>query len=376
MNKQKCVGILGGGQLGQMFALAAAEFGYSTLALSPESSPIIARCARHIKADYVDTVALDQLRQSTQAITIEFENIPSRCLDYLEKTGSVFPDKTALTIAQDRQVEKSFLRNQAQVPVGNFWIINKTDDLITVPNSAFPAILKTSRNGYDGKGQVKVETMADLASAWQKLNQVPAILEAFVNFDREFSIIIARDVFGSHSLYGPLLNEHTHHILTTSWSHGDWSEQLQDKAREAAITIARALDYKGVLCVEYFDCGGDILINEIAPRPHNSGHLTIEGFTTSQFQQQVRATLGFPIVEATPRCYSSMINLIGFTPNLDLVHTLLKIPKLHWHWYGKTNTVPGRKMGHITLESDSIDELHVRTAYVQQLLAQHKNPTG
>lgn len=366
---QPVVAILGGGQLGSMFAQAASRYGVAVWSLCPEESPIIARVARHIRGDYEDVACLDQLVQGVDAVTLEFENIPVQSLRYLSDRVAVRPGAKALQIAQDRRLEKTFFRDEAKTPTTEFAVIETAQDITALHDFSFPAVLKTARDGYDGKGQVKVLSWDELSDAWASLSQVPCVLEAFVSFEEELSVIIARGVAGDVAVYGPFLNEHENHILATSWSGIHWPESIRQQAKEIAVATAEHLDYVGVLCVELFRVGDRLLVNEIAPRPHNSGHLTIEGFTSSQFDQQVRTTLGLPVAPVVQRMPTAMINLVGTTIPKEQQHQLLARKGLHWHWYGKDGAEPGRKVGHLALEAPSLAELREEVKEVKAVLA-------
>ena len=365
---QPVVAILGGGQLGLMFAQAASRYGVSVWSLCPEKRPIIARVARHIQGDYEDTKCLDELILGAQAVTLEFENIPVQTLRYLTERMAVRPGAKALQIAQDRRLEKTFFRDEAKIPTTEFAVVETEQDIAKLHDFSFPAVLKTARDGYDGKGQVKVLSWDELTQAWATLKQVPCMLEAFVNFQEELSVIIARGVAGDVAVYGPFLNEHESHILATSWSGIDWPDSIHQQAKEIAVATAEHLEYVGVLCIELFRVGDRLLVNEMAPRPHNSGHLTIEGFMSSQFDQQVRATLGFPVGPVVQRQPTAMINLIGATLPIEQQHQLLTRKGMHWHWYGKDGVQPGRKVGHITLEAPTLADLREEVKAVKAIL--------
>lgn len=366
---EQTVGILGGGQLGLMFAQAASRYGVAVRALCPEVSPIIARAALHIHGEYCDTDCLDQLIVGLNSVTLEFENIPVSSLEYLAERVNIRPGSKALEIAQDRRLEKKFFQNEANIPTTRFAIIETEQDLEKLSKFPFPAVLKTALDGYDGKGQIKVERAQDLTQAWSVLKQVPCVLEAFVDFQEELSVIIARGVAGDVAIYGPFLNEHRDHILATSWSGHKWSESILKQAHEIALTTAEHLEYVGVLCVELFLVGETLLVNEMAPRPHNSGHLTIEGFNSCQFDQQVRATLGLSIAQAELRRPAAMINLVGRSLTECQQRWLLSQNGVHLHWYGKNEVQPGRKLGHITLEANHMSDLQAMVSAVRSCLS-------
>lgn len=364
-SKANCIGLLGGGQLGKMFAVAAAQYGYQTIALCPEPEPVVADIAKHIQAAYDDRKALDQLWQQTKAMTFEFENIPVATIQYLAEKGRLYPSAKALQVSQDRRLEKTFFQTTTGIETTPFHIVEKEKHLQVPADFRFPGVLKTARDGYDGKGQIKVNNLAELESAWDGLQRVPAVLESFINFDKELSVIIARDYKGHTSVYGPFHNEHENHILATSWAGVQWPETIEQQAHDIAIEIAKALDYVGVLCVELFLVQDRLLVNEIAPRPHNSGHLTIEAYSVSQFQQQVRAVLGLPVANATLRSPAAMVNIIGFQPSEQCVTSLLTSEDVHWHWYGKTDIKPGRKVGHVTIMAPTFVKLEQKVQQVK-----------
>ena len=367
------VGMLGGGQLGRMFAQAAHSFGYRTVSLVPEDQPIIADVAQNITAEYTDTAALDKLIAAIgdAPVTLEFENIPVETLEYLEsKSVTLRPGIRSLKIAQDRRLEKTFFREEAQVPTAPFFILEKDDDLKNeqLVSFSFPAILKTARDGYDGKGQVKVSSLDELASAWESLRKVPAILESFVTFDRELSILVVRGADGDIAFYGPFHNEHEDHILATTWSGMPIADATVESAYELGQSVVEQLDYVGVLCIELFQCGDELVVNEMAPRPHNSGHLTIETYTASQFEQQARAALGLPLAPAVMRSPGAMINIVGFRPSESALQQIMALPGVHWHWYAKDAIKEGRKLGHITLEASTFEKLEELYVEVKGLL--------
>ena len=383
------LGMLGGGQLGRMFAQAAVQMGYSVVALCPDADAPVADVAQVITAEYEDEAALQQLLDQTAAVTLEFENIPKVTARFVESQGILRPGVKALEIAQDRRLEKTFISKLNDCQVADFRIIESEADVLKLSQAeaknqakknsdtfSFPAILKTARDGYDGKGQVRIAQKEELAAAWQQLGQVPCVLETMIDFEQELSILVARDVHGGCVTYLPFLNEHENHILARSWAGADIPQWAATAAEAAAKNIAHQLDYVGCLCVELFQCQDRLLVNEIAPRPHNSGHATIEAYTISQFEQQVRALVGLPVIQPELRRPMLLMNLLGENPLFPLnsraaaekIVQLLQLPGVHYHNYGKTEAKPGRKMGHLTLEAPTFEALKALHQKVEQVL--------
>lgn len=341
------IGILGGGQLGRMIALAAANLGYRCHVFCPElDGPASHVAAQTTNADFDDEAALTAFAQSVDVVTYEFENVPAATAALLAKYVPVLPNAKALQVAQDRIAEKSFVRDLGGgVPA--FRAVSSLQELqAAVSEIGVPAILKTRRFGYDGKGQARLKSPEDAASAWDSIGGNPAILEAMVPFDGEVSVIVARGQDGRMVHYGPVHNVHKNGILDTSRVPAPFSETLAANAVAAAEKIASALEYVGVLAVELFVVGDEVLFNEMAPRVHNSGHWTIEGAVTSQFENHVRAICGLPLGATDPLGRVEMHNLIG--ADADQWLELLADPELHVHLYGKGEARPGRKMGHTT----------------------------
>ena len=338
------LGMLGGGQLGRFFVIAARELGYTTWVLDPDpGSPAGAMAHRHLVAAYDDPAALDELATGCAAVTTEFENVPAATLARLAESIVVHPSAAAVSVCQDRIAEKTFLRDHgfataafAAVPGGEV-----TDDF-------FPGILKTARFGYDGKGQVTVERAEDLDAAHATLGGADAILERKVPLDLEVSVVLARGEDGDVRAFPPSENRHVDGILDTSIVPAAIDG---DEAMQLAIDVATALDYVGTLGVELFVSDGELLVNELAPRPHNSGHSTIDACRTNQFEQQVRALCGLPLGDATAHSASVMVNLLGdaWADGEPDWGALLAVPNLRLHLYGKAAARPGRKMGHFTV---------------------------
>lgn len=344
------IGVLGGGQLGRMFALAARHMGYHVVVFTSESdSPAGQVADDEIHADYRDEVALRQFRDRIDVATIEFENIPVEALEVISERVAVRPGSRVLAAVQNRLDEKTFLSENG-FPVAAFRPIRTIDDLHLAAAGQFPAVLKTASSGYDGKGQRLVAAKEQLVEAWEALGQAECVLESFVDFDCEFSVIAARsDDQVVH--YAPILNQHQNHILDISQSPSGLPSAACDRAIEVARGVTEALDYLGVMCVEFFLCrDGQVVINEIAPRPHNSGHLTIEAHATSQFEQQVRAVCGLPLGSTEQYRPAAMANLLGdiWAQGAPDWESALANPTLSLHLYGKRAARPGRKMGHLT----------------------------
>ena len=342
------IGMMGGGQLGRMTALAAAELGYRVHVFTPEvDSPCAQVSAKATVADYADTAALDAFAREVDVVTLEFENLPAAALDRLARTKPVRPSAAVLRVAQDRLLEKEFCRKLG-IGTAPYRTVDSLADLErAVGDLGRPAVLKTRRLGYDGKGQVKIAAGTGLAEALGSLKGAPAILEGYVDFTCEVSVIAARGVDGRTTAYPVVENRHENHILATTTAPAAVSRAVSDEAGRIATALVSALDVVGLLAVEMFvTAGGKVLVNELAPRPHNSGHWTIEGCPTSQFAQLVRAVAGLPLGPVEPFAPAEMRNLIG-----DAVNDWQKLaadPAAHLHLYGKAEARPGRKMGHVT----------------------------
>ena len=345
------IGILGGGQLARMLALAAAPYGLRCHIYAPEQdSPAFDVASAQTIADYADETALARFAEAVDVVTYEFENVPAHTAAFLAARRPVRPDPRALATTQDRLSEKQFLTGLG-LPLAPFWEINGLSDLeAALAVSGRPAVLKTRRFGYDGKGQVMIREGDDAAAALAQLGSAPAVLEGFVPFTREVSVVVARGLDGRVTAYDLCENTHKNHILSQTVVPAQVGAKATDLALQHARTLASALGYVGVMAVEMFVVGegGDehILINEIAPRVHNSGHWTIEGAETSQFAQHIRAVAGWPLGSATRLGQVRMDNLVGEEAEDWLV--LLSDPQAHLHLYGKAEARKGRKMGHVT----------------------------
>ena len=348
------LGILGGGQLGRMIALAAYPLGIRTTVLDPSPDPCAAQVCPHIRDEFDDLQALYHLVEVSDVITYEFENVSVESARWLAERVPVFPSPRALEVSQDRLVEKDFFQSLG-IPMPPFAAIDsRTEFDKAIAEIGLPAVLKTRRFGYDGKGQYVIRTSSDVEPAWQKLGGRPLILEGYVPFDRELSLLAVRGRDGTIATYPLVENEHRDGILHRSIAPaGDTGEKLSERAAEYASRILGELDYVGVLAIEWFQDGPRLLVNEMAPRVHNSGHWTIEGATTSQFENHVRAVCGLPLGRCDCQGFSAMFNFIGSVP---VVADVLKHPEAHLHDYGKTPR-PGRKVGHVTLRANSAEEL-------------------
>lgn len=340
------LGMLGGGQLGRFFVIAARELGYETWVLDPDpGSPAGAMAHRHLVAAYDDPAALDALAEGCAAVTTEFENVPAATLAALAARTVVHPSAAAVSVCQDRIAEKTFLRDHG-FGTAAFAVVPGGDP----DRSLFPGLLKTARLGYDGKGQVLVERAEDLAAAHASLGGVDCVLERRVPLDLELSVVLARGADGEVRAFPPAENRHVDGILDTSIVPAGVPDELRDRAVEIAVGVATALDYVGTLGVELFVSEGEVLVNELAPRPHNSGHWTLDGAITDQFEQQVRALCGLPLGDPSAHSPAVMVNLLGdaWRPEPDWP-AILSVPNLRLHLYGKAEPRPGRKMGHVTV---------------------------
>ena len=347
------LGMLGGGQLGQMFTVAARTMGYRVTVLDPDpDSPAGSIADLHLCAPYQSEAALRQLGESCQVVTTEFENVPAPALEYLRPFCPVRPSAQALGIAQDRIAEKSFARDHGIDTARFRSIIDAADLEPALREVGTPALLKTSRLGYDGKGQATVDSAADAKRAFATFGGVACILEERLTLEREISVVLARSSTGEISTFPVGENRHVAGILDTSVVPAAVSTGVADQARHYAATLANSLDYVGVLGVELFVVAGDrLLFNEMAPRPHNSGHYTQDACITDQFEQQVRAVCGLPLGDTTLLSPVCMVNLLGdlWVDGEPHWGRALAHPRARLHLYGKREARPGRKMGHLNL---------------------------
>ena len=347
--KNKILGIIGGGQLGRMTALAAAKFGIECHIFDPDSNaPAFQVCAKSFVNEYEDLEAIKDFASGVDAVLYEFENIPLQSAQHIEQFCVLRPSSFVLSVSQDRLVEKNFLLNEARVNTAKFYECNTYNDLETAYNSIKGrSVLKTRRFGYDGKGQIKLDNDTDLEKAWKDIESNELILEKFIPFKRELSIIVARDLNGKIVLYDVVENRHKNHILDQTIAPApNISKEVSQSAKTIATKIVSALNLEGLLAIELFELNnGELLVNEIAPRPHNSGHWTMDGCVTDQFEQAVRATLGIEL-GSTKRIFNiNMQNLIG--DDIFLVEKFINDPAARVHNYGKKEVRAGRKMGHI-----------------------------
>jgi 5-(carboxyamino)imidazole ribonucleotide synthase len=371
--QQITLGVMGGGQLGRMFVQAAQAMGYFTVVLDPDViSPAGLVSHYHIQTDYLDEQGLAQLMQRCAAITTEFENVPAPALMTLGAARPVAPSAEAVGIAQDRVKEKAhFVR--CGVPCAPYAVIETAAQLAAVGDDLLPGIVKTARLGYDGKGQIRVKTRAELAAAWDELKQVPCVLEKMLPLKAECSVIVARGWDGACVNLPAQLNLHREGILAvTEVYEGNMPPALAASAVAATKAIAEELQYVGVLCVEFFVLEDDTLVvNEMAPRPHNSGHYSMDACDLSQFDLQVRTLAGLPLVQPRQHSPAIMLNLLGDlwvdgkTPPWDQV---LALPGTHLHLYGKLHAKPGRKMGHLNITAATVAEVRATALAAAQIL--------
>ena len=348
------IGILGGGQLGYMLALAGYPLGLHFRFLDPSPEAPVGRIANRVTADFNDQQALEKFSHGLQVATYEFENVPVAAAKFLAERVPVYPPTAALEEAQERLREKRLFR-RLEIPTTEFAEVATREELdAAVKQIGLPAMLKTCQMGYDGKGQWLLRTTEDVAKARPEL---PLILEKFIPFTRELSILGVRGRSGEIAFYPLIENHHRGGILRLSLAPApNLTASLQQEAEHAARKVLEALEYVGVLCIEFFELGGRLLANEMAPRVHNSGHWTIEGAVTSQFENHLRAILGMPLGSTAAVGVSAMINLIGETPESAEV---LNVPNAHLHLYGKEPRA-GRKLGHVTVRADQFEKLQQR----------------
>ena len=352
------VGVLGGGQLGRMFAMAARRLGYRVHTLAPDHDTPTGQIADvEINASYDDMAAVRAFAQAVDVVTFEFENVSAAAVTEAERHAIVRPNGRSLAIAQHRFQEKSFL-SALGLPVAPFAPVRTEADLApAMTRVGCPSVLKTATSGYDGKGQIKIEKAGDLAGAWDALGRREAVLEAFVDLEREISVIGARGVVGEWSHFGPIENAHARHILDVSVAPADVPDTTAALAVDVTRRVMDALDFIGILCIEFFVArDGRLLVNELAPRPHNSGHLTFDACRTSQFEQQLRAVCGLPL--GSPDMLqpaAAMANLLGdiWEAGEPDWAAALAMSDVKLHLYGKSFPRPGRKMGHLTVLADS-----------------------
>jgi 5-(carboxyamino)imidazole ribonucleotide synthase len=379
--KEITLGVMGGGQLGRMFVHAAQRMGFFTAVLDPDSHSPAGRVSHHhIHTGYTDPDGLQRLAQVAQAVTTEFENVPAPALATLAQSRPVAPAASAVAIAQDRAAEKAhFVR--CGVPCAPYAVIETAEQLASVGASLLPGILKTARMGYDGKGQARVRTHDELVQAWAAMQMVPCVLEKMLPLELECSVIVARARNGDCVNLPLQRNLHRDGILAVTEVYaGNVPEALAERAIAAAKSIAQGLDYVGVLCVEFFVLDetdpaarglGGLIVNEMAPRPHNSGHYSMDACDVSQFELQVRTLANLPLVQPRQHSPAIMLNLLGDSWPAGGVppwEQVLALPGVHLHLYGKLKASKGRKMGHLNITGASIQEVRASALQAAQIL--------
>lgn len=359
------LGLLGGGQLGRMLALSGYTLGlrFRTLDLSSEAPT--GHLTELMVADFNDLDALRRFAVGLDLITYEFENVPVASARFLSRRVPVYPPAEALEAGQDRVTEKSFFQSLG-IPTPPFISVDTWEDFDSaIKRLGLPAVLKSRRFGYDGKGQFVIERPEDVAPAWRSLGGVPLILEGFVEFERELSVLAVRDRAGHTAFYPLVENHHAEGMLRVSLAPAPQLDlELQAEAEDYAKRVLEKLNYVGLLAIEFFQREGRLFANEMAPRVHNSGHWTIEGAETSQFENHLRAIAGLPLGSTEATGYSAMVNLIGETPDPRAV---LELPETHLHMYGKSPR-PNRKLGHVTIKTKDRETLQTRLAALRSLI--------
>jgi 5-(carboxyamino)imidazole ribonucleotide synthase len=357
------LGVLGSGQLGRMFAIAAARMGHHVHAFSPEAdSPTGQVSHRETVAEWDDEKALTAFARSVDVVTLEWESIPASAIAIVERHVPVRPGHDVLHITQHRLREKRFL-TAASIPCAPFAEVNSLADLeAAIQTIGLPCVLKTAVAGYDGKGQIAIQDASEAAAAWQFINEQSAVLESWINYQQELSVLVGRSTNGEIVTCGPIANDHANHILDVSRYPAEDLTAVAAEAEEIGRTVAERLGMIGLCCVEMFYANaGELIVNEVAPRPHNSGHLTIEASVCSQFEQQVRAICGLPLGSMKAHTPAAMVNLLGDLWQNDEPRwlELLSVPRGYLHLYGKAEAKPGRKMGHFTVLGERAAELAV-----------------
>ncbi len=364
MNRPTTLGILGGGQLAQMMAIAARKLGIKSVAYDPSRDACAQNHAKLVVGSYSDTLTLERFADSVDVVTYEFENVPTETVRAIGGARTIHPSPEALRVSSDRIAEKEFF-TKCGVPIGPYRAINGGDSLRKAADElGLPAVLKSCSGGYDGKGQFLLHTHDELENALGQIGEAPFIYEAFVPFERELSVIACRNIFGDIKTYPISQNTHQHGILVRSEAPAAVSDETQQQAITIATSIGEALKYVGVFAIELFDVGGKLLANEMAPRVHNTGHWTTEGAETSQFENHVRAVSGMELGPTEAVGHSVMLNIIGAMPDADIVDG---IPNAHLHDYAKAPRA-GRKIGHITINSENADECRTTAAAIQARL--------
>ena len=369
--------VLGGGQLGRMFAHAAQAMGYRVAVLDPDrSSPAGAVADLHIEAGYEDRPALERIAATCAGATTEFENVPAAALEQLAASIPTRPSASAVRIAQDRSLEKEFFTG-AGLDVAPYRVLRSIDDCTGLPSSLLPGIVKSARMGYDGKGQIPVASEQDVAGAFQSLGAVMCVLEQRIDLALEISALVGRAASGDVRVWALAENQHRNGILDISIVPARIDDKLAARARDAAVRVAGALEYVGVLCVEMFVTrDGQLLINEMAPRPHNSGHWSIDGSYCSQFEQQARIVAGLPLGDVSQHTSAVMVNVLGdlwFDPASGAMRepdwgAVLALPRVKLHLYGKSEPRRARKMGHVTCLGTDVSEALAVALRVKRIL--------
>ena len=367
------LGMLGGGQLGRMFVTAARTMGYDVIVLDPDpQSPAGSLASHHLARDYDDTDALDYLAQHCAVVTTEFENIPAVTLAYLARSVSVHPSAKVMHIAQHRKLEKDFFRQQG-LGTADFVALESEADLDSARDFSYPAILKTAMLGYDGKGRVVCHGFEELKSAFEQGGKKPCVLEQRIDLACEVSVVRGRSPDGNVPCFPIAETSHANGILDVTRVPASISAELADVVIDAATRIANGLDYIGVLAVEFFiSTDNQVLVNEMAPRPHNSGHYTLDACDTSQFEQQVRMVCGLPAGSTRLHTPVAMWNLLGDIWPADGIprwDAVLKTERAKLHLYGKKDARPGRKMGHINCLGDTIEAAESLLAHIREALS-------
>jgi 5-(carboxyamino)imidazole ribonucleotide synthase len=356
------IGVLGSGQLGRMFAIAARNMGYRVHTFSPDQDTPTGQIADvEVVAPYDDLDAVENFARSVSVVTFEFENVPAPTAQAAHRRAPVRPDGAVLHTTQQRIREKEFLRKTG-LPITPYREVRSLDDLhLALHDLGYPAVLKTAAFGYDGKGQFKIDSPASIPDAWSAVHHEESVLEAFIDLDCEISVVAARGDDGQFVHYGAIENQHSRHILDLSIAPARVASEMSKLAVEMARTVLDELGVVGVLCVEFFVTrDGRLLINELAPRPHNSGHLTLDACVTSQFEQQLRAVCGLPLGSSAMHRPAAMANLLGdiWTTGEPNWPAACAFPDVKLHLYGKLEPRPGRKMGHLTALNHAADEAY------------------
>lgn len=354
------IGVFGSGQLGRMFAIEARKMGYRVHTFSPDTDTPTGQVAdTETSADYADLDAVEKFARVVDVVTFEFENVPSRTVETAAQFVEVHPRGEILHTTQNRLREKTFLADNG-FPVAPFRHIKLLDDLYrAVQDLGTPAVLKTAGFGYDGKGQQKLKAVGEIENAFENLRGSDAVLEAFIEFEKEVSVVAARDRAGNFAHFGVIENSHANHILDISFAPAVCSKKVFHEAVEIARAVAEKFDYVGTLCVEFFLTKDEkLLINELAPRPHNSGHLTFDACVTSQFEQQLRAVCGLSLGSTEFYHPAAMANLLGdvWSAGEPVWQNALQFPNVKLHLYGKAEARAGRKMGHLTALAESAEK--------------------